>query len=121
MKYESNIAGELVRGNRVKTVAMKFSPTLMMDEDIVNEYEMYTYLKAIDNETVESYGIPCVYFYGEWENCTLIAITLLDSRFNEIYKAPQLRIKDIDIFIICRESVSLMSKELKHQLLHIFY
>lgn len=114
MKYESNFAGELVRGHTTKIVAMKFSPREMLEGMEDNEYEIYTYMKAIDNSTVENYGIPAVYYYGQWEGCTLIAITLLDSRFNQIFNNPLLERNDIDIFIICREYVSIISDKLNY-------
>ncbi|XP_031627221.1 uncharacterized protein LOC116343347 [Contarinia nasturtii] len=96
--------GELIGSN--KTVAMKFAPTV--ENEIENEYEIYTYLGAIDNSTVENYGIPAVQYYGKWEDCSMIAITPLDAKFNEIVKKCRKSgstLRDIDILIICREYV----------------
>ncbi|XP_031628619.1 uncharacterized protein LOC116344287 [Contarinia nasturtii] len=95
--------GKMLRTDKV--VAMKFSPTFK--EDIENEYAMYTYLGAINNSTVENYGIPTVYYYGKWEDCSMIAITPLDPQFNQIEENPEKRssLTDVDIFIICREYV----------------
>lgn len=65
---------------------------------------MYTYLNAINNETVERYGIPSVYYYGVWNNHYLMAITLLDSEFKRHADAGKLN--ELDLLIICREFVS---------------
>lgn len=111
----SNFTGEL--GRNKKMVAMKISPILKIDDPrlsqeelfqfgkghIVNEYRMYSYLKAINNATVEDYGIPAVYYYGEWEDCYLLALTLLDSEFR--YN-PGIVSKVLDVFITLREYVS---------------
>lgn len=111
----SNFAGELGRSKKV--VAMKISPTLNINDPrlspeeqlpfrkahIVNEYRMYSYLKAINNSKSEAYGIPTVYYYGEWEDCNLLALTLLDSEF--MYDSS-INSKDIDVFITLREYVS---------------
>lgn len=111
----SNFAGEL--GQNKKIVAMKISPTLQIESScmskhelleyrkghILNEYRMYSYLKAINNATVENYGIPAIYYYGEWEDCTLLALTLLDSTFK---CNPDNSLRDIDIMITFREYVS---------------
>lgn len=55
-------------------VAMKFS-SFWATENTENEYEMYTYLDAINNPNVEAYGIPSIYYYGKWNNtdCNEIA------------------------------------------------
>lgn len=83
-----------------KDVAMKFTRS-DDNEDIANEYKMYTYLNAINNSTVESYGIPSVYFYGSWRDYVLMAISLIDPNFNNNY-----RFYDVDILIVFREFVS---------------
>lgn len=87
-------------------VAMKISPICMLESLTVNEYDLYTYMKAVDNATVENYGIPAVYYYGVWENCTMLAITLLQSSLSNIINASGLQLTDIDIFILFREYVS---------------
>lgn len=70
-------------------------------KEVANEYKMYTYLNAINNSTVESYGVPAVYYYGTWYDYILMAITLLDPKFNNNY-----RFYDVDILIVFREFVS---------------
>lgn len=86
-----------------KEVAMKV--TLPNDRvDAKHEYEIYSYLHAINNSAIEAYGIPSVYYYGHWNGCYLIAITLMDTKFNE---RCQLRyVNEVDILIISREFVS---------------
>lgn len=44
---------------------------------------MYSYLHAIDNVTVERYGIPAVYYYAKWKNCTVMAITLCENSLSD--------------------------------------
>lgn len=89
-------------------VAMKISPVYMLQSLTANEYDLYAYLKAIDNSTVENYGIPAVYYYGVWNNCTMLAITLLQTPVSNIINAPGFRLTDVDTFILFREYVSLI-------------
>lgn len=96
-----HFAGTLVPRN--KLIAMKF--TIPEDDDNgLHEYEMYKYLDAINNTKIEAYGIPCIYYYGQWNNCVLIAMTLLDTKFN--IKCENLQVNEVDILIIFREFVS---------------
>lgn len=88
-----------------KEVAMKF--TLPDDEiEAVHEYAIYTYLDAVNNTGVESYGIPSVYYYGRWDNCVMMALTLLDTQFSELCKSKEKKLTDLDILILIREFVS---------------
>lgn len=91
----------MLRNN--KTVAIKFVPS---EKYIKHEFEMYSYMGAIDNSSVEDYGIPAVHYYGKWEEFSMIAITPLDSKFDEIKTNGKIRMSDLDIFIILREYVS---------------
>lgn len=74
--------------------------------DAAHEYVIYSYLNAINNTQVEVLGIPSVYYYGRWNNCILLAITLLDSEFSAMTKKPKTKFNDFDILIIFREFVS---------------
>lgn len=85
-------------------VAMKFTPSKRADV-AAREYEMYTYLNAINNTDVERYGIPTVYYYGTWKDNILIAVTLLDPAFNK--KSKDRELQEVDILITFREFVSL--------------
>lgn len=82
---------------------MKFMPS-KYEKQAINEYEMYTYLGAINIEKVENDGIPSVYYYGRWRNFIMMAITLLDPAFDE--RVESLAFETIDILIIFREFVS---------------
>lgn len=101
------IGGLLIPNAHVSTireVAMKFTPS--HDENFaIREYEMYTYLNAIDNETVEVYGIPSVYYFGKWNNYVLMGISLLDTTSDRIFKTN--KINELDILIMFREFVSI--------------
>lgn len=68
-----------------------------------NEYEMYRCLDAINNSKIEAYGIPCVYYYGQWNAHTLMAITLLDTKLDA--KPPKHPVNEADILIIFLEFV----------------
>lgn len=46
---------------------MKFSAMENKNESD-REYEMYSYLGAIDNESVEQFGLCNIYYYGDWKN-----------------------------------------------------
>lgn len=72
--------------------------------DAKHEYEIYSYLGAINNTNIENYGIPCIYYYGQWEECQMIGMSLLNPEFNIRYKS--LKVNDLDVLILCREFVS---------------
>lgn len=65
---------------------------------------MYTYLNAINNTDVERYGIPAIYYYGEYKGYTMIGLTLLNFGFNASFQSFQFNI--IDILVAFREFVS---------------
>lgn len=99
-----NFVGEL--GKSKKIVAMKMSPISMMEDDTLSEYLMYTHMKAINNETVEDYGIPAVhYYYADWEGCTLLALSLLEPQYTQLIETPGIRLSDLDMLIVMREFV----------------
>lgn len=64
-----------VRINDSRPVAVKFIES-SNKASAEQEYRIYSYLHAIDNSTVERFGIPTVYYYGKWEDFIVIAITL---------------------------------------------
>lgn len=82
---------------------MKFTMSCL-GADAEHEFEIYSYLDAINNTEIEKYGIPCVYYYGEWEECQMIGMTLLNPEFNKRY--AHLNVNDIDVLVLCREFVS---------------
>lgn len=87
----------------MKEVAMKFTPP-KFERSAINEYEIYTYLNAINNASVEMYGIPTVYYFGKWNDYVLMAITLLDTKFDKIFASD--KIIELDVLIMFREFVS---------------
>lgn len=90
-----------------REVAIKFTSSNHKEEAEI-EYKMYTYLNAIDNEDVERYGIPSVYYYDTWNDHILLAITLLDPEFTNRLKMDRIhKLNTIDILIIFKECVSL--------------
>lgn len=97
-------AGTLHYPNTEKMeVAMKF--THINDKNYAEkEYEIYSYLHAIDNPTVELYGIPSVYYYGTWGDFIMMGITLLDSGLKNAHRAGVLN--EADLLIVCKEFVS---------------
>lgn len=68
------------------------------------EYEIYSYLNAIENPKVEHHGIPSVYYYGTWRCTIMMAISLLDSEFNKKHETGNLNV--LDALIVCKEFVS---------------
>lgn len=85
---------------------MKFFPS-HREIDAKREYTIYTYLNAINNNsTVESYGIPSVYYYGYWSKRghTMMAITLMDSGL--ISKYENGRFNAVDLLIMFQGFVS---------------
>lgn len=89
-----------------RDVAMKFTQDAYFAE---REFEIYTYLNAINNTDVERYGIPAVYYFGTWHDHVLMAITLLDSKFNECHRSRSFT--EADILLIAREFVSFKTKK----------
>lgn len=85
-------------------IAMKFTLTIP-GLDARHEYEIYSYLGAINNTKIEEYGLPCIYYYGQWEECQMIGMSLLNPEFNKQYKG--LIVNDLDVLILCREFVSI--------------
>lgn len=82
---------------------MKFTPS-KFEKSALNEYEIYTCLNAINNESVEMVGVPCVYYFGRWNDYVLMAITLLDTKFDKIFASD--KIIELDVLIMFREFVS---------------
>lgn len=100
--------GQFLPRNNIE-VAMKFSSPNRIRFSR-NEYEIYTYLEAIDNPSVEAYGIPAIYYYGRHNNYALLAMTLLNSEFQDTVKAGTMT--ESDVFVAFREFVSQMAKEM---------
>lgn len=68
------------------------------------EFKIYSYLNAIDNEDVERYGIPAVYYYGEWNNHILMGLILLHAEFNKKFENGQF--DGADTLIVMQQFVS---------------
>lgn len=86
-----------------KQVAMKFTPFKYADK-AAREYRIYTYLYAIDNPLIESFGVPVVYYYHKYGDYMLMAMTLMDTTFNEKLKGSQANV--VDMTITFRDLVS---------------
>lgn len=102
IRFNKIFAGILIKADRSeKEVAMKFTEENYKYE-AAKEYKMYTYLHAINNELVEQYGIPTVYYFGKWANFFLMAITLLDTSVKSIIG----NVNELDGLIMFRDFVS---------------
>lgn len=84
---------------------MKFSPIESFDTSEI-EYATYSYLNAIDNSSVLKDGIPTIHYYGTWNNYKLMAMTLLDSKYQRNLKTGH--IKALDLLVACREFVKII-------------
>lgn len=104
-------AGTLLYPKNKIEIAMKFTH---IDDGAVaeHEYEMYSYLNAIDNPMIERYGIPSVHYYGSWKCYILLGITLLDAQFNQNFRNRDFN--ELDILILCKEFVSLFNESFPH-------
>lgn len=70
------------------------------------EFEMYTYLHAINKSETESFGIPVIYYYDMWkkqDNFTVMAMTLFDPEFGKTMENK--KFEQLDIMIMFREFV----------------
>lgn len=93
--------GSLIGHTKQYAVKMTYP---MYEADARKEYEMYTYLKAIDNSDVEQYGIPAIYYYGVWRGLAVMAMTLFDSEFGK--SMEEKKFEELDVLIMFREFVS---------------
>lgn len=88
-------------------IAMKFT---MAEKKYLadQEYQMYSYLGAINDTNVERYGIPVVYYYGNWNQTGLIlmAVSLLDQDIEDLVISKRLFENDVNILILLRDFVS---------------
>lgn len=71
-----------IRLNDSRPVAIKFVDS-SNEHAAQREYTIYSNLHAIDNATVERFGIPAVYYYGKWEEFIVMAITLCEGSLND--------------------------------------
>lgn len=113
VKYKNNsindrkyFAGVLLRQNS-HDVAMKFTPYYDR-KSAMEEYEIYTYLGSLHVRSIESYGIPKVYYFGQWEEYMMMGLTLLDFEFSKRANAglSSGQLNEVDILIVFREFVS---------------
>lgn len=80
---------------------MKFVSTI---EKGRKEYKMYTYLNAINNPNVMADGISSIYYFGIWNNHTMMGMTLHDTKsMKDIYDGA---VGESHFLIIFREFVS---------------
>lgn len=87
---------------------MKFTISEYIAE-ATNEFEIYSYLNAVKNPSVEAFGIPSVYYCGRWNGYILMAITYLDSEIKK--KSDKGKVNNVDVMIIFREFVSYIKKD----------
>lgn len=83
-------------------VAMKFTKNEFQAK---NEYKMYVYLNAINNQSSQAYGVSTIYYFGMWNNHFIMAMTLLDSESGEKFEKGHFN--KIDLLIKLREFVRL--------------
>lgn len=86
-------------------VAIKFVPKAN-SSGAEKEFAIFQQLHAYANPQVEKYGIPAVYYHGEWESFILTAITKLDETIEEIKKTKP--ILPLDIMILFRNFVCII-------------
>lgn len=96
-------AGILLPINKV--IVMKFTP-VANKKAADEEYEMFSYLHAINNSEVEKYGIPAVYYYGEWEELIMMGFSLLEYDLNELVVSEQFFESDVNALLVLRDFVS---------------
>lgn len=92
-----------------RTVAIKFSSNKRSAE-CQREFEMYNYLKAYKNVSVERYGIPVIYYYGRWNDYIVIAMTKLDKDLVDVTNDEHELRKPLDVLLLIRNFVSFFGK-----------
>lgn len=114
MNLDSSVNEWIYIGIRIKDklkVAMKFVKK-EIEHEARKEYEMYTYLNAINNPKVEKYGIAAVYHYNEnWNGYILMILSHfgdgnLQTRARENYFDHLKTYRNINTLIVFRDFVS---------------
>lgn len=86
-------------------VAIKFVNVAKRNEAL-REFQMFFYLKAYKKPEVEQFGIPAIYYYGEWENFIAMAMTKLDKSLYDVCMEPHEFTNPLDALIFIRQFVS---------------
>lgn len=85
-----------------KPVAIKFIYKSNV-EYAQREYEMYSYMKAINETNVQKYGITAVYYYDTWENFIVTAYPDLEETL--AHRAEIGRVETYDILFVIQQFV----------------
>lgn len=83
-------------------VAIKFIKKTDL-EFAQREYEMYSYMKAINKTDVEKYGIASVYYYGRWKGFIVSAYTGLEDTL--AHRIEIGRVETYDILFVIQQFV----------------
>lgn len=100
-----------VRISDKRPVALKFMK-MANEQDAKKEYEMYSYLDAIDKPEIEKLGFCSIYYFGKWnEDYMLMAMSLLtdgdlDDKASEGYLDDSVGNQAINSLILFRNFVS---------------
>lgn len=108
---------------------MKFTP-LAKKKAADEEYEMFSYLHAINEpgvchffashrfqysivflhfnfcQQVEAYGIPTVFYYGEWQELIMMGFSLLDNDLEQLVDSKSFFESDVNVLLVLRDFVS---------------
>lgn len=105
VKFVFNIRGSGILLPTNKEIAMKFTP-LAEKKAADDEYEMFSYLHAINDPEVEKYGIPAVYYYGVWNQLIMTGFSLLDNNLVELVDSKEFFESDVNVLLVLRNFVS---------------
>lgn len=84
---------------------MKFTP-LAEKKAADEEYEMFSYLHAINEPEVERYGIPAVYYFGEWKELIMMGFSSLEYDLDKLVDSKQFFESDVNVLLVLRDFVS---------------
>lgn len=90
------------------------------EQDAKREYEMYSYLDAIDKPEIEKFGFCSIYYFGKWnEGYMLMAMSLLtDGDLEDKAKLgffeDSVENQAINSLILFRNFVSVVTITTKH-------
>lgn len=79
------------------------------------EFQIFTYLNAINRTDIERFGFPAVYYYNDWNGYILTVISyfdggdLVDRRNKGFFQNPSSESESIDSLILFRNFVSAIS------------
>lgn len=86
-------------------VAMKFTPATKEEKSSADrEFEIYWHLDAVDNNTVEQYGISPIFYYNKYKDYIMMVFLLFEENLYD--RMEIIEAGPINSLILFRDFVS---------------